>query len=122
MSHKIDRSRIKPEFVTTAGQWIYVCCVTFIQFPSSSGVHCSFSFQCNSCGNTNLRFQHILEHIQDARQISVGIECASALLEDDELPRLAENEVKRKERWRIYYRKPGRCSVDIVDLQNRGKL
>ena len=32
--------------------------------------------QCAACGNTNIRFTHTLEHREDKRQISVGIECA----------------------------------------------
>jgi hypothetical protein len=84
----------------------------------------SFTYECGACGNTYLRFIHTLESVTDKRQIDVGIECARALLspEEWEIPGLAENEVKRKERWRIYYRRPGRCTADINDLANRGVL
>jgi hypothetical protein len=104
------------------GQWEYICCECFIQLNTGTGVVASLSYECAACGNTNLRFIHTLEHVEDGRQIWVGIECARILVDDSELPRLAENEVKRKECWRIFYKKPGRCTADIVDLQNRGKL
>jgi hypothetical protein len=39
-----------------------------------------------------------------------------------EIPDLAENEVKRKEGWRIHYKKPGRCTVNTSDLMSRGVL
>ena len=42
--------------------------------------------QCEACSNTNLCFVHILEHEEDKRLISVGIECAGDLLEDWYLP------------------------------------
>ena len=122
MSLKLDGSRIKPELAVTIGQWVYVWCQTYIQFPSHSGVQAFFSYECAACGNTNLRFEHILEHKTTGRQIVVGLDCACALLDDDELPRLAENEVKRKERWRIFYKKRGRCIADREDLEKRGVL
>jgi len=83
-----------------------------------------FPYECAACGNHNLRFIHTLEHLDDGRQIDVGIECARVLVspEDSELPKLAENETKRKERWRKVYRRPGRCSTGVTDLENRGKL
>ena len=83
----------------------------------------SFTYECTACGNTNLRFIHTLENQEDKRQIAVGIECARILLEGSEIPALAENETKRKERWRREkYRTPGRCSTTIDDLFERGKL
>ncbi len=112
---------MKAEMEVTAGQWDYVCCACFIQLEGS-GVYASQNNVCMACGNTNIRFNHILEHVEDGRQISVGIECARVLVKDRALPRLAENEVKRKERWRIHYKKPGRCTADAVDLRERGKL
>jgi len=113
---------IKADLAKTVGQWDYVFCYTLIKLPSSGGVHVSCKPECDACGNTNLRFVHILEHVETGRLIDVGIECACVLLEDDDLPRLAENEVKRKERWRIFYRKPGRCVVGLAELEKRGKL
>jgi hypothetical protein len=89
---------------------------------AGAGLSVHLAYECAACANTNLRFIHTLEHLEDGRQIAVGIECARVLLQDNELPTLAENEVKRKQRWRIIYKKPGRCSADLLDLQNRGKL
>jgi hypothetical protein len=60
--------------------------------------------------------------VEDGRQIDVGIECARVLMEDYEVPSLAENETKGKERWRVRYRTPGRCSTTVDDLEDRGKL
>jgi hypothetical protein len=79
--------------------------------------------ECAACGNSNLRFLHTLEHVEDRRQIEVGIECARVLIEDWETPALAENETKRKERWRRdVYRRPVRCVTTIDDLIEKGKL
>jgi hypothetical protein len=82
------------------------------------------AYECDACGNKNLRFIHTLEHCEEDRVIEVGIECARVLLGEDqwEIPGLAENETKRKERWRVHYRKPGRCSTTIANLEERGKL
>ena len=113
---------MKPELAATAGQWTYVCCETRIQLPSSGGIHTSCRPECSACGNTNLRFEHWLEHVETKQMIVVGLDCACVLVEDDDLPRLAENEVKRKERWRIFYRKPGRCTAYVHDLEKRGIL
>jgi hypothetical protein len=41
---------------------------------------------------------------------------------DSRIPRLAENETKRKERWRKHYQKPGRVTTDVEDLEVRGKV
>lgn len=114
-------SRIKPELQATAGKWEYIGCHCIV---SLGAVGVSFTYECAACDNHNLRFIHTLENIEDKRLIFVGIECARALLDasDWEIPQLAENEVKRKERWRIHYKKPGRCSVTVDDLIERGKL
>lgn len=114
-----ENSRMTPEMACTVGRWDYICCHCIVRIKT--GFTCSGP-ECAACGNLNLRFVHTLEHLEDGRQIEVGIECASALLEDRELPRLAENEVKRKEGWRIRYRNPGRCVCTPQDLENRGKL
>jgi len=72
-----------------------------VQLPATgSGVTISFFYECAARGNKNLRFIHILEHEESEKQISGGIERARVLLADWKLPRLAENETKRKERWR----------------------
>lgn len=102
------------------GQWDYICCHCIVKTGRSGGV--SVSYECDACGNTNLRFIHTLEHTEDGRQISVGIECARFLMNGSEIPALAENETKRKESWRRKYRTPGRCSTDIADLEKRGEL
>ena len=106
-------------FEATAGQWQYLSCACFVR--ASTGVIADITYECAACGNNNLRFIHTLEH-PDRGQIWVGIECAGALLLNYELPRLAENETKRKEKWRTHYRKPGRCQTTIEDLEQRGKL
>lgn len=111
------------EFETTAGQWNYVCCYCIVKINTGSGVSATGP-ECAVCHNTNLRFVHILEHEKDGRQIQVGIECARTLLDasDYEIPALAENECKRKERWRIHYSNPGRCVTTVDDLLEKGKL
>jgi len=108
---------MRPRIGDTSEQWGYVWCECFVR--TSSGIHVSITYECFACGNSNLRFIHRLE---DKRQIQVGIECAGILLDDSELPRLAENEVKRKEKWRIHYGNPGRCWVTVADLEAKGKL
>jgi hypothetical protein len=117
------KSRIKPELSATVGQWAYICCQCLIQFETGSGVTCSGP-ECMACGNANMRYEHVLENMEDGRQIIVGIDCARALVaaEDEDLPRLAEAETKRKERWRVRYGKPGRCVTDVQGLEKRGKL
>jgi hypothetical protein len=108
---------MKEEFIP--GQWKYVCCHCIV----NSGTHgVDFTYSCTACDNTNLRFIHTLEHREDGRQIEVGIECARKLMNRSSVPRLAENETKRKERWRVKYRNPGRCISTIADLEDRGKL
>jgi hypothetical protein len=87
----------------------------------ASAITVQFTYQCAACGNSNLRFIHILERVETKEQILVGIECAGVLLDDFELPRLVENEVKRKERWRQHYGKPGRCVAGLAELEARGK-
>ena len=119
----MEGSRIKPELAATAGHWLYLCCDTLVKFPGPSG--CTHTgMDCAACSNTNLRFWHTLEHEETGEQITVGVECARVLLgpDDWEIPGLAENEVKRKERWRVRYRNPGRCVATLEDLEKRGKL
>jgi len=115
-----ERSRIKPDLASTAGQWEYVCCWCVVSLRRTGGVY--VEYECSACGNTNLRFMHVLEHTDTQRQIIVGRDCADALMGGSEIPNLAETETKRKESWRVHYRRPGRCSTDIQDLENRGKL
>jgi len=111
---------MKPELAKTIGDWSYVRCEVWVH--TGAAVSVDITQQCEACSNTNLRFVHVLEHMEDDRQIGVGIECAGMLLEDWELPRLAENETKRKEKWRMEYGRPGRCYTTIEDLVKRGTL
>src|SRR5690242_20020080 len=111
---------MKPELEKTIGDWSYVRCEVWVH--TGKGVSVDITKECQACGNTNLRFEHILEHEEDKRVISVGIECAGDLLEDWEIPRLAENETRRKERWRIHYSRPGLCFTTYADLEEKGKV
>lgn len=113
-------SRMRPEMTATIGQWVYVWCECHVRLPS--GITVAFLYQCAACSNSNLRFIHILERVETKEQIWVGIECAGVLMDDFELPRLAENEVKRKERGRQHYRKPGKCIAGLPELEARGKI
>lgn len=112
---------MSPDLESTAGQWIYLCCHCVVNL--GHGVSCSRD--CDACHNTNLRYIHTLAHIDDDERImQVGIDCARVLMgpEEAEVPRLAENETKRKERWRIHYRNAGRCVTTVDDLIQKGKL
>ena len=112
---------LKPELEATRGQWIYVSCTVMVDMGGA--LYTRITRQCEGCSNTNLRFLHTLEHEETGTQIVVGQDCAIVLLADgDDLPRRAENEVKRKERWRRHYRKPGICRVDVSELDAKGKL
>jgi len=117
----IEGTRVKPELAATVGNWDYLGCHCLVEI--GSGVIAEITYQCDACGNTNLRFVHTLASLDDKRQINVGIECARVLMDDSEIPALAENETRRKERWRreVYFR-PGRCSTTVDDLIERGKL
>ncbi len=117
----IEGTRVQPETAATVGRWAYMSCHCIVK-TGRSGV--TITYECAACGNSNLRFIHTLENIDTEQQIQVGIECAAALVgpEDAHIPRLAENETKRKEVWRQHYGKPGRCSTDVEDLERRGKL
>lgn len=120
----IEGTRIKSELGATVGRWAYMSCECFVQV-NGGGLRAVFSYECAACGNTNLRFIHTLENMDTEQRIQVGIECAALLvsIDDCDIPRLAENETKRKERWRREkYNKPGRCTTTVEDLENRGKL
>lgn len=118
-----NQNRLKPEWASTPGYWLYLSCHTFVKFPNRGGVTITGP-ECDGCGNKNVRYFHTLEHEETGQQISVRIECARMLLGISawEIPRLGENKVKRKERWRVHYRKPGRCIVTEDDLIEMGKL
>jgi|SRR5271156_4586602 len=116
------------ELLATAGDWFYVSCHVIVNLGSGVTVT-SEGGLCALCGNNNMRFMHTLGHWgtdgdPDGREIQVGIDCASMLLSANEgyLPRVAENETKRKEKWRIIHRNPGRCVTTEDDLIEKGKL
>jgi len=115
---------IRAEFAATAGRWAYICCECIVKIHTGGGVTCSAGPECMACGNTNMRYEHTLENMDDGRKIQVGIHRAGALVtpEDANLPRLAENETKRKERWRVRYCNPGRCVTSVLHLEERRKL
>ena len=113
-------SRMQPDMEATAGQWIYFGCECHVRLSTSLNV--LFNYRCAACGNTNLRFVHTLEHRETKVQISVGLECAGILTDDFELPRVAEQEVRRKEAWRQHYKKTGRCYVTVEELEVKGKI
>lgn len=112
----------RPELIP--GEWIYICCECLIE--PRNGIVLEITYKCECCGNSNLRFIHILAHMNNRdQQIQVGIECARRLVapEARKIPQLAEIETKRKERWRRdVYSKPGSCFTTISDLEKRGKL
>ena len=116
--------------LATAGDWIYVSCHTIVKLGRTGVTLTSDGGVCALCANSNVRFVHTLESASDLdagkepREIQVGIDCAAELVHhsDAHIPRVAENEVRRKEKWRKHYRKPGRCITTIDDLDQRGKL
>jgi hypothetical protein len=125
------------QLAKTAGDWIYSYCHCFVDLHPGRqpGVRVTREGGvCALCGNNNVRFVHTLEYLPDidqqkpdaeVRRIDVGIDCARELLgpDDWELPGLAENETKRKERWRrVKFHTPGRCVTTVEDLEERGKL
>lgn len=109
----------KAQLLATAGEWEYVSCHCIVKLGTGGVV---MSYECEACGNGTLRFIHTLEHVETEKTIWVGLDCARTLMEGSDIPLLAENETKRKERWRVVYRKPGRCITTVRDLENRGKL
>lgn len=106
---------MKPEIEKTAGQWNFVLCECYV--GKSGGT-------CRACGYSNLRFLYVLEHPVTLEILFVGVECAAVLMrpEHSHIPRLAENEAKRNERWRLRYDNPGRITVTVDDLEKRGKI
>lgn len=121
------------ELLTTAGDWIYVSCRVFVRLKTGGATHTQEGGVCQLCGNNNVQFVHTLEYLpdvdagkpsSDVRRVEVGIDCARILAGPDEayIPVLAENETKRKRKWRIHYRRPGICTTTPEDLDTRGKL
>lgn len=114
------KSRIKPELEPTLGAWGWIQCECAVHTAASLEVQ--LTYQCGACGNSNLRFIHTVVNPETNKVLQVGIECAGFLTGDFEIARIGENEVQRKERWRKYYERPGKCYVTVADLKNRGKL
>jgi hypothetical protein len=119
------------ELIKTAGDWLYVSCSCIVEWRTQGVTVTHEGGICQLCGNNNVLFVHTLEYIPDLdegkpypRQIGVGIDCARLLVDADSehIPTLAENETKRKKKWRLHYRRPGRCSTTVDDLDARGKL
>jgi DNA-directed RNA polymerase subunit RPC12/RpoP len=110
-----------PEMEATAGQWTYSQCYCNVTIGERDWIY--YEYKCAMCGNKNLRFIHVLKHEESRKEIEVGVECAGILvrLEHEPLPRLAENETARKEKWRRRYGTFGMCVTTIDDLENRGK-
>ena len=112
------------KIVGTEGKWRYVSCSVTVGDTDRQG-------RCQVCGVRNHRFTHTLFYPTKLGRIRgtyenhifVGVECAAVLIDGDPaIPRLAENETARKERWRIRYDNPGVCTTTIADLIKRGKL
>lgn len=111
----------------TEGKWRYIECSTTV----GGVVNSSNTRGCQVCGNKNWRFCHTLVYPKKLGRIPgtfenyifVGVECAGLLIDGDpDIPRLAENETARKERWRIRYGTSGTCRTTIDNLIERGKL
>jgi hypothetical protein len=107
----------------TEGKWKYQECAVTVGDSDLNG-------RCLMCGSA-MRFAHTLiypkelGHVRGTYEnyIWVGVDCAAILIDDNpDIPRLAENETKRKEDWRIRYGNTGRCKTTIDDLIERGKL
>jgi len=78
-------TNLRSEFAATIGQWNYVRCECLVDMRTTGGI-VDFKYECQACGNTNLRFIHTLQHTEDEkRSISVGLECARVLMEDDDV-------------------------------------
>jgi hypothetical protein len=122
------------KLLTTAGDWLYDSCSVMVVLPTTGGVtHTQEGGICELCGNNNVRFVHTLRFIPDVdaakndhdiKHVDVGLDCAQILVGPDEahIPVLAENETRRKRKWRIHYRRPGICTTTVDDLDTRGKL
>ena len=107
---------LKPEFEATAGEWEYLCCSCMIEGPEFYDM----PSKCQACGFPTVRYTHTLK--RQGQEIYVGVDCAITLT-DSNIPVLAENETKRKERWRRdRFNRPGICTTTIADLKKRGKL
>lgn len=108
----------------TEGNWTYKTCTVNVGDPDLNA-------RCQLC-RAPMRFSHALFYPTELGRIRgatynhiyVGVDCATKLLVADEyeIPRLAENETKRKENWRIRYKNYGVCRTTIDNLIDRGIL
>lgn len=116
--------KMKPELEATVGKWKYkYCSVTVGDSALSRG--------CQVCGR-HTRYGHTLLYPKELGRVAgtfenylfAGVDCAAKLLpsEHSEIPRLAENETKRKEGWRIHYENFGECITTVDNLIERGIL
>lgn len=121
------------QLLKTAGKWLYDSCRCMVELRTPGVTRTSEGGICQLCGNNNVKFIHTLEYLPDVeaqkpdnevRRIDVGLDCARLLVSADDayLPTVAENETHRKRKWRIHYRRPGRCVTTVDDLDARGKL
>jgi len=120
MPKSYSNSRMKPEMEATVGQWEYIHCSCMIEGPGFA----DFPVKCQACGFPTVRYTHTLKNQNSGRELYVGVDCATILVGGfDDIPTLAENETKRKERWRRdRFDRPGVCKTTIDDLIERGKL
>jgi hypothetical protein len=108
----------------TEGKWEYKYCRVSVGKTALSG-------KCQLCG-ASMRYTHALFYPTELgyikglmyNHIFVGVDCAEKLLPADEcdIPRLAENETKRKVGWRIHYENFGECKTTVDNLVEKGKL
>jgi hypothetical protein len=110
----------------TESGWEYQRCATAVGSRTDEGRLCMLC-------NAPMRFGHVVTYPKELKrfpgivenQLSVGVECAIKLIPSDQadIPRLAENETARKERWRRdVFGTPGICKTTIDDLIEKGKL
>ena len=131
MPHVVRDLRDNPEYrckviTGTEGGWMYLRCMTVLGSRTDDGGRCMLC-------NAPMRFGHEVTYPKEMwrfpgiveNQLRVGVDCAVKLISPDQadIPRLAENETARKERWRRdVFGTPGLCKTTIDDLVERGKL
>jgi hypothetical protein len=131
LPHVVLDARDNPEYrrkaiAGTEGGWVYQRCKTVVGSRTDDGGRCMLC-------NAPMRFGHEVTYPKELKrfpgivenQLSVGAECAAKLIPPDQadIPRLAENETARKERWRRdVFGTPGICKTTVDDLIEKGKL
>lgn len=123
------------QLLSTAGDWLYVSCRVMVMLKTRGGgsTHTQEGGICQLCGNNNVQFIHTLEYLPDidagkpddeVQRVDVGLDCAQILAgaDDEYVPVRAENETRRKRKWRLHYRRPGMCITTPEDLVGRGRL